>query len=117
MTHRSDLFGFSDLVAVKEGEPLVFLQVTSSSNVPSRLTKILEETTGSGQWETPLRDIAKAVIISGAQIIIEGWAKNKSRRYECRDLPVTLELLNSTDPKLRKEARKEALKKSLVSRG
>lgn len=109
ITRRSDLFGFSDMVAVKAGEPLVFLQITSASNVPARLRKIREESTGTGQWTTPLKDLAEAVILSGARVVIEGWAKNKSRRYECRELEVTLDLLKSDDPTSVKHALRESL--------
>lgn len=94
ITRRNDLFGFVDAVAVKEGEPLVFLQVTSWANVSARLRKIQREETGSGQWATPLRDLARAVIVSGAEVIIEGWRKSpKNGRYECKEIRLTLEHL------------------------
>lgn len=39
---RKDLFGFIDLIAMKPGEPLIAVQVTSRSMVSSRVKKILE---------------------------------------------------------------------------
>jgi hypothetical protein len=39
---RQDLFGFIDLVAIKEGEPLLAVQATSTSNLASRVNKALE---------------------------------------------------------------------------
>jgi hypothetical protein len=95
LTRRSDLFGFCDLLAVdlkNPGKPWVFLQVTSRSNVAGRVQKIREETRGSGQWELPIRDLARAVLEGGDKILVEGWDQDKkSRRWRCRERWVTLE--------------------------
>ena len=37
---RKDLFGFGDLLALKDGEPPMIVQTTSGANTAARLTKI-----------------------------------------------------------------------------
>lgn len=74
ITRRDDLFGFVDtvLVPVEEG-PWIFAQVTSRSNISTRLRKIQRESTGKGQWATPMRNIARAILAAGHRLLIEGW--------------------------------------------
>jgi len=96
---KRDLFGFVDLVAIPKpadaggsrfelwpdeiergrlmGWPTIFIQVTSWAHVPTRVRKILTETTGKGQWETPLRALADGLRAGGALILVEGWRKRK----------------------------------------
>lgn len=78
VTRRSDLFGFADLVAVPDpyldlDPAFVFLQVTSRAHLSTRLRKILSETTGKGQWERPMADLARAILENGDRVVIEGW--------------------------------------------
>ena len=86
---KRDLFGFVDLVAIpKPGtvavvlpdetwnhSPTIFIQVTSWGHVPTRVKKILNETTGKGQWTTPMRELADGLRAGGALILVEGWRK------------------------------------------
>lgn len=65
---RQDLYGFADLLAMKPGRTPLLVQVTSGSNVASRLQKIREE---------PRAAIALA---SGFGVQIHGWRKLKSNR-------------------------------------
>lgn len=96
---KRDLFGFVDLVAIPkplvdggngvilwddevDAEltgtvwPTIYIQVTSWSNVPARVRKILNETTGKGQWEVPMRQLADGLRAGGALILVEGWRKS-----------------------------------------
>jgi hypothetical protein len=76
---KRDLFGFADLVALPRGRkphPLVFIQATSWGHVSTRLRKIQTETTGKGQWEVPLRELAHGVLLAGQRIVVEGWKKD-----------------------------------------
>lgn len=98
ITRRSDLFGFADLVAVpdpyRDMDPaLVLLQVTSRSNMSTRLRKIVEGSTGKGQWETPMADIARAVLRSGNRVVVEGWdqPKGPGTRWRYKERELTLE--------------------------
>jgi hypothetical protein len=91
---KEDLYGFADLVAVKVGvrtAPWVYIQSTSWGHVPTRLKKIQTETTGRGQWRIEIRKIARAILLRGDRIVVEGWRLNKSNRYECRERELTLE--------------------------
>lgn len=91
---KQDLFGFVDLVAIpKPGHdtilwpqeiddelargvwPTIYIQVTSWGHVPTRRRKILNETTGKGQWEVPLRELADGLRAGGALVLVEGWKK------------------------------------------
>lgn len=114
VTRRSDLFGFADLVAVPldgvepkgggipiakgQGEveiraPWVFLQVTSHSNGAARVRKIREETTGKGQWERPMMDLAEEILERGDRIVVEGWHQpdGPGTRWVRRPREVTIE--------------------------
>ncbi len=63
---RQDLFGFVDLIAIREGETLG-VQTTSYSNVSARISKIAEhENVGR---------VRKA----GRRIVVHGWHKVKNR--------------------------------------
>lgn len=65
---RQDLFGFIDLLAVKEGET-VGVQTTSRSNMSSRARKIAEhENVG------PVRK-------AGWRLEVHGWAKDTKGRW------------------------------------
>lgn len=83
LPRRRDLFGFADLVAIDltSNQPWVFVQVTSWGNVSARKRKIQEGTTGKGQWELPMRDIASAIIRRGDRVLIEGWKKDKAGKH------------------------------------
>jgi len=59
---KRDLFGFLDLVAIKPGEPVLGIQVTSGSNVSARIQKI-QELEASAVW----REVAR--------LEVHGWRK------------------------------------------
>lgn len=65
---RQDLFGFIDIVAIKDGEPGVLgIQTTSQTNSAKRLQKIMT------------CPAAKVWLQSGNRIEIHGWAKMGKR--------------------------------------
>lgn len=91
---RKDLFGFADLVCVRPGE-IVFLQVTSWSNVSARVNKIARETEGSGQWAMPMSEIAKSLMsCCGVRIVVEGWKQDANLRWISREVEITPKLLD-----------------------
>lgn len=63
---RQDLFGFVDLLAIREGETLA-VQTTSGSNVSARVRKIEEH------------ENLAAVRKAGWRIAVHGWRKLKGR--------------------------------------
>ena len=63
---RIDLFGFVDLVAAGHSE-LLFIQVTSRSNVSSRVAKIMADPCLSRAIE-----LAR---VPGVSILVHGWDK------------------------------------------
>ncbi len=67
---RKDLFGFVDLCAVRKGE-LLLIQTTSWSNISSRRNKI-----------AGLDAAGLLASVPGVKIIIIGWRKNASGRWE-----------------------------------
>lgn len=73
---RKDLFGFVDIVAIRENET-VGVQTTSGSNMAARITKIAESETVS--------DVRKA----GWKIFVHGWSKNSKGRYVLREVDVS----------------------------
>lgn len=68
---RKDLFGFVDILAIREGETLA-VQSTSYSNSYARCKKIAEH------------ENVAVVRSAGWGIHVHGWKKNKSGRWECR---------------------------------
>ena len=62
---RQDLFGFGDLLCLREAE-IVLLQTTSGSNLAARIKKIVEH------------ENVNAVRESGMKIYVHGWRKLKS---------------------------------------
>lgn len=68
---RNDLFGFIDVLAIREGETLA-VQATSGSNVASRITKIGES------------EHVGAVRRAGWRIQVWGWRKNAAGRWTLR---------------------------------
>jgi hypothetical protein len=77
---KSDLFGFLDVVAVRDGE-ILGIQATSGSNVSARIAKI------RAAAELPI------VLSSGMRIAVWGWAKrgkrNKRKVWTLREEVVT----------------------------
>jgi radical SAM superfamily enzyme YgiQ (UPF0313 family) len=69
---RHDLFGCIDLLAIGNGETLA-VQVTSRSNMSSRIKKIEES------------EALPEMLRSGWRVIVHGWAKNKSNRFEIKE--------------------------------
>ena len=97
---RKDLFGFADLVALSPDGALVFLQVTTRRHVGDRLRKIRFQSTGTGQHETRMCELARRLLEGGHRIIIEGWDKHDGR-WRCREREVVLadlSILASDDP-------------------
>lgn len=62
---RQDLFGFIDILAIREGEVLG-VQATSRGNISSRVNKITEH------------ENLSAVRKSGMRIVVHGWGKLKA---------------------------------------
>ena len=89
IVRRHDTFGFADLICVKRGE-LVFLQVTSWSNVSARINKIARDQHGSGQWRQPIHRYATDLLaIPGVRIVVEGWKLDSHNRWISREVEIT----------------------------
>ena len=71
---RQDLWGFTDILAVKAGEVLA-VQTTSAGNVAARVTKINT---------SPLVGIVRE---AGVRIVVHGWARRggewRLREVDC----------------------------------
>lgn len=68
---KNDLFGCIDLLCIGNGETLA-VQVTSKSNMSARVKKIEES------------EALPEMLRSGWRVIVHGWWKNKSNRYELK---------------------------------
>lgn len=64
---RQDLFGFADIIAMKPGDGIWAVQVTTSSNVAAHRAKIY----GEPRHQVWLK--------SGGQIWLHGWSKKGAR--------------------------------------
>ncbi len=73
---RQDLFQIIDVLAVKDGLT-TGIQVTSKANVNARIKKIADS-----EHIANLRD-------AGWKILVHGWFKNKSNRWECKEIDVS----------------------------
>lgn len=65
---RQDLFGFVDLLAIRDGETLA-VQTTSASNLSSRRSKVI------AHENLPI------ILSAGWKVIIHGWRKNSKNRW------------------------------------
>jgi hypothetical protein len=74
---RRDLWGVGDVLAMKVGKPLLLVQVTSDSNVATRVAK--------SKAEPRLRTWLQC----GCTFEVIGWAK-RAGRWECRRVPLVL---------------------------
>jgi hypothetical protein len=70
---RQDLYGFVDVLCIKDGKTIA-VQTTSYSNVSARIKKI------QGLESYPI------VKSAGWEIVVHGWRKNKSNRWEVREV-------------------------------
>lgn len=70
---RVDLFGFIDLLCIRENET-VAVQTTSGSNVSARVHKIAEH------------ENIGVVRKAGWRVIVHGWSKNSKGRYVLREV-------------------------------
>lgn len=70
---RQDLFGFIDVLAIKEGE-VVGVQATSWGNVKARINKIADHD------NTPM--VRKA----GIRIIVIGWGKDSAGKWRFKEI-------------------------------
>lgn len=73
---RQDLFGFVDVIAVRDDETLA-VQTTSASNMSARVKKI------EGLETLP------AVRKAGWRIIVHGWRKNSKGRWVLREVDIS----------------------------
>ena len=73
---RQDLFGFIDVLAIREGETLA-VQTTSGSNVSERVKKIADH-----QHTAAVRD-------AGWAIHVHGWRKNSHGQWVLRVVDVS----------------------------
>ena len=73
---RQDLFGFVDVLGIREGETIA-VQATSGSNVSKRVDKIAEHANVS------------AVREAGWRIVVHGWRKNAKGRWTLREVDVS----------------------------
>jgi hypothetical protein len=69
---KNDLYGCIDLLAIGNEETLA-IQVTSKSNMSARIHKIEDAAA------------LPEMLRSKWRVIVHGWAKNKSNRYELKE--------------------------------
>lgn len=75
---RQDLFGFVDLLAIREGQTLA-VQTTSASNLSDRRKKVL------AHENLPILRSA------GWEVVIHAWRKNSKKRWLVREEAVLSE--------------------------
>ncbi len=69
---RQDLFGFIDMLGIKDGQTLA-VQTTSSSSFSERIKKIEEH------------ENLPAVLAAGWQVTVHGWRKNSKGKWVVRE--------------------------------
>lgn len=77
---RRDLFNVADIVAVKKGEPVLFVQTTDSTSVAHHLEKLRDEEHAA----------TVEVLVAVGRVEIHGWAKPTKtiRRWRQRILEI-----------------------------
>lgn len=67
---RQDLFGFGDILAIRNGSPHLLVQTTTASNLSARLKKARA---------LPQRHALEVWIASGGLVAVHGWRKSGPR--------------------------------------
>ncbi len=76
---RKDMFGLFDIVAVGNAE-VVFIQTTSRDNIAARIWKV----------EDPKNnELIAACREANVRLIVEGWKKMASGKWECREVDLS----------------------------
>ena len=85
---KNDFAGFIDILCLGNGE-IVGVQTTSRGHISTRLKKIREH------------ENLPMVLDSGMRVVVQGWQKNKSNRWEVKEVEVKFmedaELIESLD--------------------
>ena len=72
---KNDFAGFIDILCLGDGE-IVGVQTTSRGHISDRLKKIREH------------ENLPMVLDSGMRVVVQGWQKNKSNRWEVKEVEV-----------------------------
>lgn len=75
---RNDFAGFIDIICLGEGV-VIGVQTTSYSNMSARIKKIKEH------------ENLNVVLASGIRVLVQGWKKNKSNRWEMREVQIRMD--------------------------
>ena len=85
---RQDMGGFADLVAIKAGEGVSAVQVTTGSNLSARREK-LRHNANAQEW-----------VCSGGKLWLHGWRKigprGKAKHWDCIEEPMLFLPTNAT---------------------
>lgn len=81
---RRDLFNIVDVLAVGPAG-ILGIQVTSGANVSARLRKIMSSPA------TPV------LLAAGVQLVVHGWRKAASGRWQLRAVPITLAMIDTQE--------------------
>lgn len=81
---KEDLFGFVDRVYLAPDGLIWFVQITRTDHMEARIEKILEGSTGHGQWRVRHAEIARRLLKSpNNKLLVVGWQKNeKTWKFE-----------------------------------
>lgn len=79
VTFRRDLWGFADLLCLR-GEDVLAVQVTSASNVSSRVKKIESD---------DLSEVVALVRAAGIGIVVHGWRRDTKGEWVCRTVDLS----------------------------
>lgn len=82
---RQDLFGFVDLLAIRDGETLA-VQVTTAENVSARLAKLRS-----------LPAVQRWIACPTRKVVVHGWAlqgteKSNRKTWQCREVEFTTDM-------------------------
>ena len=89
---KKDLFGFVDRVYVGGGGNIALVQITRTDHMQDRIDKILQGSTGHGQWRIRMAEIARRllilneeipVLVPSMHIYVVGWQLDEATwRYQ-----------------------------------
>ncbi len=74
---KNDLFGFADILAMREGDTPLLIQTTTAQHMLERAQKIKDEPR------------AALAVRAGFAIEVHGWRKPDGEPWECLCLPLT----------------------------
>jgi hypothetical protein len=84
---KNDLFGVIDVLGIR-GTEIIAVQATSTSNVSSRVAKLVEATFKNPETKTECL-VIDALIRAGIKVYVHGWGRDAKGKWVLREVELS----------------------------